>query len=78
MSIDNYFIGRLDGRFDREFTTDDNSGRSGRRRCLKTITCMCKLTEGEVEYLQPPTAEIDPGSVLICISSPKTALAIDV
>ena len=41
-------------------------------------TCMCKLTEGEVEYLQPPTAEIEPGSVLICISRPKTALAIDI
>ena len=41
-------------------------------------TCMCELTEGEVEYLQPPTAEIEPGSVLICIARPKTALAIDV
>lgn len=36
-------------------------------------TCMCKIQEGAVEYLQPPTAEIAAGSVLICISQPKTA-----
>jgi uncharacterized protein len=36
-------------------------------------TCMCKISEGEVEYQEPPTADIDPGSVLICISQPKTA-----
>ncbi len=36
-------------------------------------TCMCKILEGEVEYLEEPTAEIEAGSVLICISKPKTA-----
>jgi hypothetical protein len=36
-------------------------------------TCMCKLLEGEVEYHSEPTAAITPGSVLICISKPKTA-----
>ena len=36
-------------------------------------TCMCKLIEGEVTYLETPTATIDQGSVLICISKPKTA-----
>ena len=36
-------------------------------------TCMCRISEGEVEYEIPPTASIDPGSVLICISKPKTA-----
>ncbi|CAN1211397.1 2Fe-2S iron-sulfur cluster-binding protein [Tumidithrix helvetica PCC 7403] len=36
-------------------------------------TCMCKLLEGEVTYLETPTATIDEGSVLICISKPKTA-----
>jgi ferredoxin-NADP reductase len=35
-------------------------------------TCMCKIREGEVEYQEPPTAAIAPGSVLICISKPKT------
>ncbi|MBV8887100.1 MAG: 2Fe-2S iron-sulfur cluster binding domain-containing protein [Chroococcidiopsidaceae cyanobacterium CP_BM_RX_35] len=40
-------------------------------------TCMCKLREGEVEYQQPPIADIDPGSVLICISKPKTAIVLD-
>lgn len=36
-------------------------------------TCRCSIREGEVEYLQPPTAEMIEGSVLICISKPKTA-----
>jgi ferredoxin-NADP reductase len=36
-------------------------------------TCQCKLLEGEVEYQTTPTAEIEEGSVLICISKPKTS-----
>lgn len=36
-------------------------------------TCMCKLRSGEVTYQTAPTADIDPGSVLICISQPKTS-----
>lgn len=36
-------------------------------------TCACTLLEGEVEYLEEPTAEVEDGSVLICISVPKTA-----
>uniref|UniRef100_B8HK01 nitric oxide dioxygenase n=1 Tax=Cyanothece sp. (strain PCC 7425 / ATCC 29141) TaxID=395961 RepID=B8HK01_CYAP4 len=36
-------------------------------------TCSCSLREGEVTYVQPPTAEIPAGSVLICIAKPKTA-----
>jgi ferredoxin-NADP reductase len=36
-------------------------------------TCMCKILEGEVAYQIEPTATIDEGSVLICISKPKTA-----
>ena len=35
-------------------------------------TCMCKISEGSVAYQNPPTAEIDQGSVLICISTPST------
>ncbi len=35
-------------------------------------TCMCKISEGSVAYQNPPTAEIDQGSVLICISKPAT------
>ncbi len=46
----------------------DNSCRAG-----ICGTCMCQMIEGEVEYLETPTADIDPGSVLICISKPKTA-----
>ncbi|TYQ23791.1 2Fe-2S iron-sulfur cluster binding domain-containing protein [Pseudanabaena sp. UWO311] len=36
-------------------------------------TCMCKISEGEVEYAEAPTASVDGDSVLICISKPKTA-----
>ena len=36
------------------------------------LTCMCEIQEGEVEYVEPPTNEPDEGSVLICISQPKT------
>jgi uncharacterized protein len=36
-------------------------------------TCMCKILEGEVTYQSEPTAAIAEGSVLICISKPKTA-----
>ncbi len=39
-------------------------------------TCVCKILEGEVEYQETPTAEIEEGSVLICISKPKTAKVI--
>lgn len=36
-------------------------------------TCQCKIQAGEVTYQAPPTAEVDAGAVLICISKPKTA-----
>ena len=36
-------------------------------------TCMCKISEGEVDYEEVPTASVDANSVLICISKPKTA-----
>ena len=36
------------------------------------LTCMCELTEGEVEYVDDITNEPDEGSVLICICQPKT------
>ncbi len=36
-------------------------------------TCECKLLEGEVEYLEPPTADVADGAVLICIAKPKTS-----
>ncbi len=40
-------------------------------------TCMCKLIEGEVDYLEEPLDEPDPGHVLICCSRPKGDLVID-
>jgi uncharacterized protein len=36
-------------------------------------TCACRISAGEVEYEEEPSADVDPGSVLICISKPKTA-----
>lgn len=36
-------------------------------------TCTCKIAEGEVEYQEQPSATVERGSVLICISHPKTA-----
>ena len=36
-------------------------------------TCQCKLLEGEVTYQTTPTATIEDGSVLLCISKPKTS-----
>ncbi|OLP18431.1 oxidoreductase [Leptolyngbya sp. 'hensonii'] len=35
-------------------------------------TCICKLQAGEVTYREAPTAAIEAGSVLICISQPKS------
>ena len=36
-------------------------------------TCECKILDGEVEYQTTPTATVKDGSVLICISKPRTA-----
>ena len=40
-------------------------------------TCECELTEGEVDYLDAPLDEPEPGHVLICCSTPKTNLVIE-
>ena len=41
-------------------------------------TCMCALVEGEVEYLEEPLDEPDPGYVLICCARPKTSVVIEI
>ncbi len=41
-------------------------------------TCMCTLIEGEVDYVEEPLQEPDPGCVLICCSRPKSNLVIEV
>ena len=41
-------------------------------------TCMCTLVEGEIEYLEEPLDEPDPGCVLICCARPKTSVVIEV
>ena len=35
-------------------------------------TCTCSIQKGEVEYIESPDSEPDEGSVLICVSRPKT------
>ena len=35
-------------------------------------TCTCQIEDGEVEYIESPDSEPDAGSVLICVSRPKT------
>ena len=40
-------------------------------------TCMCQLIEGEVDYLEEPLDEPDPGHVFICCSRPTGDLVID-
>jgi ferredoxin-NADP reductase len=41
-------------------------------------TCMCKLIEGEVEYVTEPLDMPDPGCVLICCSKPKTNVVVNI
>ncbi len=42
-------------------------------------TCMCKLVEGEIEYIHDDVIEPDEeGQVLICSSRPKTNVTVDV
>jgi ferredoxin-NADP reductase len=36
-------------------------------------TCICKISAGEVNYQEEPSATIDEGSVLICISQPGSS-----
>ena len=41
-------------------------------------TCICAITEGEVEYIEEPLDEPHAGHVLICCAKPKTDLVIEV
>jgi uncharacterized protein len=36
-------------------------------------TCMCKIRSGKVDYQETPSASINDGSVLICISQPSSS-----
>jgi len=41
-------------------------------------TCKTRLLDGEVDYLSTPSATVEPGSVLVCISRPRgQALTLD-
>jgi ferredoxin-NADP reductase len=42
-------------------------------------TCMCRLLDGQVSYVVEPTASVKDGSVLICISRPRSGqLTLDI
>ena len=58
----------------------EQQGLSPEYSCRSGIcrTCMCRLVEGEVEYLEEPLDPPDPGCVLICCSRPKGRLVIEV
>ena len=46
-------------------------------------TCIAKLVEGEIEYLEPPEAntlteeDIENNMVLLCVATPKSSLIIE-
>ena len=40
-------------------------------------TCAAVLTEGEVAYLTPPMAPLEPGTCLTCIAVPTSDLTLD-
>ncbi|MEE9238132.1 MAG: iron-sulfur cluster-binding domain-containing protein, partial [Thermodesulfobacteriota bacterium] len=41
-------------------------------------TCMCRLEEGDVEYVEEPLDPPDEGCVLICVAKPKNKVVIDI
>jgi len=41
-------------------------------------TCMCRLEDGDVEYVEEPLDPPDEGFVLICASKPKNNVVIDI
>jgi len=41
-------------------------------------TCICKLEEGEVDYVLEPLDAPEEGTVLICCSKPKSHVVVDV
>jgi ferredoxin-NADP reductase/MOSC domain-containing protein YiiM len=41
-------------------------------------TCMCRLEDGEVEYVEEPLDPPEEGCVLICVSKPKKNIVVDI
>jgi hypothetical protein len=39
---------------------------------------MCRLEEGDVEYVEEPLDPPDEGCVLICVAKPKNKVVIDI
>ncbi len=40
-------------------------------------TCQTTILSGEVSYLQPPDADPEPGTCLLCVCTPKTAVTLE-
>ena len=40
-------------------------------------SCQTKILSGEVAYHQPPDYDPEPGTCLLCVSSPKTSLTLE-
>ncbi|WP_424830174.1 2Fe-2S iron-sulfur cluster-binding protein [Ruegeria sp.] len=40
-------------------------------------TCLCNISDGEVDYFEDPLDDPDPGEVLLCCSRPKSAVILD-
>jgi len=53
--------------------TPDYSCRSG-----ICHTCMCRLEDGEVEYVEEPLDPPEEGCLLICVSKPKKNIVVDI
>ncbi|MCK5390815.1 MAG: 2Fe-2S iron-sulfur cluster binding domain-containing protein, partial [Deltaproteobacteria bacterium] len=41
-------------------------------------TCMCRLEDGEVEYVEEPLDPPDEGFVLICVCKPKKNVVVEI
>ena len=66
--------------FDSILDLAEASGLSPDYSCRSGIcnTCVCKLSEGQVEYTEEPLDPPDSGYVLICCSKPKKNVVIDI
>lgn len=68
-----------DATFETILDLAEHHGLSPAYSCRSGIchTCICALTEGEVEYIEEPLDPPDAGYVLICCSKPRSTLVIE-
>ena len=66
-------------------TSANNQGMDLPFSCMQGMctTCMAKLVEGEIEYIEAPdkdalnAEDISNNMILMCVATPKTSLIID-